>query len=977
MIHRILIGLLLLLPAAFAAAQIDTPHPRLILDSSMLASLRARAASNTPQWHALKTYCDSFIGGKVNYPDEPPYPDRPDIGQAYQGEGYWPALLSEALCYQTLKASNPTAAAPYGAKAADILMKISLPYPGPHAENPCTDDGYVIRFYGVLMGLGYDWIYELLSPAQRRQVYTTANAWLTTWETNSCSRFAYQHPQGNYFAGYFHAKAAIALATYGDNPSAPVQWNDWQDAQFRTAANNPPHIGVLPYYQQHLAGGGWPEGFGNYGPLATLNMSLPIWEAKTAAGVDFVHAASPFAYPVDMGEYAMHFTWPSRDYFDDRDDNHANGDSSQRPPGTANTEMFVHLLGAARYWNAPHADVLQQYVDEVDAATNGYGLEAWEAFLFRDPNGARAPLSTLPRSYFATGMNAIAARSDWTTTASWMSFRAGPYINNPNAEHELFDQGSLALVRGKVPLLLNATGWIVHEPGGNEDETRLMADNYGSFTVGDVYSGNRVLNNVFYVRKMDGATLAEPFGQETATTEEHTAGTHISHFEDGGSYVYVLAEKLEDMYRQFKAGRSVAAWSRQIVYLRPNRFVVYDRTREGQAGLDQYLAFHFPGAPASVGAPSGTSRMDVSLGEQFAGSMSVVLPAKATTATIAMYPAKPSNKVWQVQIRPADAAVDQRWLAVFDLSSSSGAVAQAAAVSVDSNNAVGVRLAAADENSVVLSNAGAAGTSVSGSINYRIPAAATRHLLTGLPPNGAYSVSIVVANGEHRVAIAPGGPYVASANGVLEFRATADGAVNGSAVDGVCGSDNGKTLAAMPVNLCVTGAPSAVQGVGPWNWTCQGSNGGGNASCSAQKTMVLTQTLTALTLSPNPARTGESVIAAVSVNELALTARSAASLAVAAGGVATVGGGGTSCSAIVVNGSASCSLRFDAAGSYDVTASYSGDATHAASSDTRPLVVNAAVVDSLAIAPVLNRWALILMLISLCGVVAYRRSPRR
>ncbi len=397
----------------------------------MLTNLRARAAGNSPQWQALKSYCDSFIGGKVNYPDQDPYPDAPDIGQAYQGEGYWPALMSEALCYQTLKVSSPSAAAPYGAKAVDILLKISIPFPSAHSEDPCTDNGYVIRFFGVLMGVGYDWLYELLTPAQRTQIYTTANSSVTTWETNSCSSFAYAHPQGNYFAGYLHAKAAIALATYGDNPSAPAQWDDWQNKQFRTAAVNPPHVGVLPYYQQHLTGGGWPEGFGNYGPLATLNMSLPIWEVKSATGIDLVNAASPFTYPVDMAEYAMHFTWPSRDYFDDRDDNHSTGDSDAPPPGTANAGMFVHLLGVARYWNSPHANALQQYLSEVSAATSGFGIDPWEAFLFIDPNGATAPLSTLPLSYFATGMNAVAARSDWNTSAAWMSFRAGPLREQP------------------------------------------------------------------------------------------------------------------------------------------------------------------------------------------------------------------------------------------------------------------------------------------------------------------------------------------------------------------------------------------------------------------------------------------------------------------------------------------------------------------------------------------------------------------
>jgi hypothetical protein len=52
---------------------------------------------------------------------------------------------------------------------------------------------------------------------------------------------------------------------------------------------------------------------------------------------------------------------------------------------------------------------------------------------------------------------------------------------------------------------------------------------------------------------------------------------------------------------------------------------------------------------------------------------------------------------------------------------------------------------------------------------------------------------------------------------------------------GVCGSDNGKTLAkAAPAPLCAAGSPSTISGSGhPWTWTCQGDAGTDPASCSA------------------------------------------------------------------------------------------------------------------------------------------------
>jgi len=53
-------------------------------------------------------------------------------------------------------------------------------------------------------------------------------------------------------------------------------------------------------------------------------------------------------------------------------------------------------------------------------------------------------------------------------------------------------------------------------------------------------------------------------------------------------------------------------------------------------------------------------------------------------------------------------------------------------------------------------------------------------------------------------------------------------------VNGLCGSSNNLTLASVPTtNLCSTGTASTVAGTGPWSWSCNGSNGGTNASCSA------------------------------------------------------------------------------------------------------------------------------------------------
>ncbi len=54
-------------------------------------------------------------------------------------------------------------------------------------------------------------------------------------------------------------------------------------------------------------------------------------------------------------------------------------------------------------------------------------------------------------------------------------------------------------------------------------------------------------------------------------------------------------------------------------------------------------------------------------------------------------------------------------------------------------------------------------------------------------------------------------------------------------VNGLCGTSNGKPFLAVPTaNLCRAGSPSATTGSGPWYWSCAGTYGGANASCSAK-----------------------------------------------------------------------------------------------------------------------------------------------
>jgi hypothetical protein len=755
-------------------------HPRIIFDSNTMATLRARAGANTPQWAALKSVCDSMIGGTVEFPDGNAYPDLPSVGEGYQGSSYWDAMAPLGICYQVLKTADPTTAAKYGAKGVAILAAMSDPNHQVISGTPVyvRDDGYGIRFYGTTMAVGYDWFHELLTPQLEAQVQSVLNSWITTFETNSQVAFEYENVLGNYYAGYYAAKCYSALAIQGDSPMADTWWNDWFNKEHNQR--------VVPYYAANMRGGGWPEGFANYGPLSTRNMLLPILAVRSAKGLDLIHAAQPFSFPLDQARWVMHFTWPSRDMIDDRDGAHSNSEGDPVWPGTGDPNTYSFLAGYLAMWNDPLAPAMHRYARDAKAALVPAGAgspDEWVEFLFWDNSAPEADYTTGATSYVTTGIEEASARSDWSTAATWMSFRSGPYINNPGAGHQGFDAGSLALVRGKSPLLVNAAVWIMHNPGGDAGENAQYDDLYGNWDV-DHTLGNRRFDNTFQVRHVDASgTPLHEYGQ-WATLRSDGARTQISRFEDGGSYVMALGSNLEDMYRpltEICSNSPVTSWSRQIIYLRPSQFVVYDRTGICNTALDQYMAWHFSGTPSEVTAPaSGARRFDVAFGGAFAGSMTTILPAGARVDITDHMSSDPNvwNKVWRSEIRFNGASTaNHQWLTVFDLASTATQVASAVLLTVNAGPVAGVVLQSGAGNSALVFGTAATGTAISGTVTYTVPAAQTRHVVTDLMPSGAYTV-IVSANGStHTVTVTSGGSMQASANGVLSFALTPAGVV--------------------------------------------------------------------------------------------------------------------------------------------------------------------------------------------------------
>ncbi len=614
----------------------------------------------------------------------------------------------------------------------------------------------------------------------------------------------------NYYAAYYAVKALTALVTADNNPRAAEFWKDWFTRVHGKL--------VQPWYGAYRVGGGWPEGFQNYGEQATRLMSLPTIAVNDIKGIDLIHASgTPYSFPLDSVDYMIYATWPSLDYvYDEGHSYNWNGPGSVEP-GYAQAPFYKYLYGFAKRWNWSKTAQFHKFAEEVIASTTAkwgkdYSFAVDEAndFLWWTPADSDADYRTLPLSYLAQGATQgaghVFARSDWSTSALWLGYNGGAYLDDGGQSEEKFGKGGLELVRGSKPLLVNPMNWIMREGskgesnaygdyGGNRNKERAYYNTFQIFQVPTSgWSTPQDTNQIQGTPPVLPGMIPGSFydaGQNSYAAQR----TAVTAFEDGSSFVMATSRYLEGQFREWdnsENGRCpVAGWTRQVVYLRPtNQVIVYDRTSTCHYStlsvVDQQIAFHTPAKPvleAQSPVVAGTTRYDVTYGGTFMGSVISLLPANAAVTGRDL---DGGSTVWRITVRPptctsggcsTDPGASLRWLTVLDANTSSAAVANASTLTA--TGMTGALLKGASSNSVVLFNGGAAGTTVNGAISYSIPTGVlTSHVLSELPASTHYSISD--AGGTFTITPKGEGNFVTSANGVLAFQSNASGNVSGA-----------------------------------------------------------------------------------------------------------------------------------------------------------------------------------------------------
>ena len=702
------------------AQQANIGHaPRLLLTTNVLTRLQARAAAGDPAWTALMAHCDGLVTGTANVPTANAYPNFPNVGQGYQGDGYLPEILDLGLCYQVIAPTDGATATAYGVAGDRILLAMSTP-PSSGGQAPSTDSGYGIRNYGVGMAFGFDWLYPGLQASTRAGIIASLNAWVGWYDASGFSRGA---PVGNYFAGYVLAKTATAIATDPDNASAAGYWSDVENRMFPTL--------IQSIYAPSMKGGGWPEGW-EYGPRSVENYALFLWSVKTGKGIDWL---SQVRHVHDEAAYLNYFSWPSLKHMDDQGTIHSG--VTLTPPGKTAAAMAAILADSGD----PSAATAQAFAADLQA-TNQDAMASWESFLYRDPAQAQSPYSAQPLSYFAPGPNHVAVRSTWQKDAVWGSFVPGTYIDSTDSGEQSYNAGAVAVVQGDQPIVVNATGQLP-QMAGNAGEDVVYNDSYGS--------GTRRLFNTF------GAT-----GVKQGAFGPSDASTHAQGFEDNGTFVHARGVQLEQMYEP--AG-VMSQWTRDFAYVRPGVFVVYDRATTNAA--DNWVSWHTAVAPASVATPDATQkRFDVT-----GGSIRMLLPRSPSVTTVPI-----AAGITRLETHCSNQSSD--FLTVITTGTTPDQVRLSTQDgNVTTGSLVGVHILAA-RNAVVLFNADHVVASKTSSATYQVAqSAAADHVLFDMAPSSGYSVTATAAGAHLIVRVQGGGPLQSSPQGTLAFVVAIDGSV--------------------------------------------------------------------------------------------------------------------------------------------------------------------------------------------------------
>ena len=405
----------------------------------------------------------------------------------------------------------------------------------------------------------YDLCHEFWTEDQRLRFHTYMNQ---TVDANVRSE---THVFHNGWYGYKHWGIGLACyATYHENDRA---------AEILQTLEQDWHTRAAPALRMSGAGGGWAEGY-------YINYWLYEWlffceVARHCQGIDYYSHAPEFfqnralaglfeVYP-GIGIYGSRRSIPM-------------GDGGGRVFGGDRDKALCARRILANYFQD---DPVHQMVHAFNDTTprSSVGVNAYKDLLWQNSSLPRGDVREFPLSHISPGPGYVYARSSWEDDATYFFFKCGDRFT----AHQHLDVGHFLIY--KYEELVGDGGHYDAFGSRHDVNYHLRSVAHNTVLIHDPqerWPGIRA-----------GAVSGNDGGQAHDWPHHNGAVTDpqqwerdrhlcdiadILAFTDQGDYLYVAG----DCTRSYSAHK-LERFTRQIVYLRPNTFVILDRVRTTDA----------------------------------------------------------------------------------------------------------------------------------------------------------------------------------------------------------------------------------------------------------------------------------------------------------------------------------------------------------------------------------------------------------
>lgn len=775
--------------APFGPSSPAGSHPRLWITADDLTRLRGWATAANP------LYAEGLLplAERAKSEMDEGLVIAEDCGQRGYSE-YPSEAYAEFFAFLSLIDPSPTERAAYAQRARTLLMHVmdaaalgpaseqNYRCPGdpdtavyPPFRDPIffTEDSDRLRWYGEGFPLTVDWIYDSLSPTDKATINTVFTRW-----GSEIIQSGYHHPEpiglindpsltedrlqvrwsgNNYFAAHMRNLGMMSLAMDAADASPALQgylanatgaWLYLLDDATRTDVRG----GLLPegfeyspqtasYALQFLlalrtAGRDNPAEFG---PAVLLDGN-PFWGDLVTS---YLHAISPAT--VENPESGLQVYQPAwygdaqryllPDFID------AFGALALYDQQAGNTQRLETLRWIQTNTTPGGAANLVERVRGADSFRS-----AILYFTMFDPAAPAAsdPRSALPTGFVAEGMQRLFSRTDWTPQARWLTYA----LSWNQIDHQQADGNHFEFYRNGEWLTKARTGYANIAEGIASSEFRNTLAIENSRPVDrddtdwriDLWRRGSQWN---YVTSGDPGPLRHSF---------YPAFTYT-----GGDATNLYNSESE-------SSTAVAHASRELVWLKPDWMLVYDRA-DAPSGNFKRVWWQLPRTATVNGLQAA---MTTAGGQQL--FITALLPTGATMqmvnaaddgveGTVANF--EPMTQRVMVEAPDGESV---RFLHL--VQGADGGASPTGAVLIESADG----FAGAAVNGTAILFAATPGQPFS-QLVYTAPAGTTNHIITGLAAGASYAVTVEEAGSGVTVTVLPGGDTLADAAGVLVWPA--------------------------------------------------------------------------------------------------------------------------------------------------------------------------------------------------------------